>query len=152
VSDSLLAGFPVMIEVPVWWGEMDSFRHVNNIVYFRYFENARIEYCRRLEWPDFQIGTGVGPILASAEARFRKALTFPDTVAVGARVIALDVDRFTLEHWVVSRKMGVVAAEGKGVVVAFDYAQGKKVPIPDDLRRRITELEASVGEKRSSAG
>jgi acyl-CoA thioester hydrolase len=40
----LLAGFPVIVEQAVVWGDMDSYRHVNNTVYFRYFENARLEY------------------------------------------------------------------------------------------------------------
>ena len=46
--DELLAHCPVVIEVPVAWGEMDSFQHVNNIVYLRYFESARIAYFERL--------------------------------------------------------------------------------------------------------
>ncbi|MCB0148997.1 MAG: acyl-CoA thioesterase, partial [Caldilineaceae bacterium] len=43
----LLAGYPVVIEIPVAWGEMDAFQHVNNIVYFRYFESGRIAYFER---------------------------------------------------------------------------------------------------------
>lgn len=38
-----LAGFPVRVDIPVAWGEMDAFGHVNNVVYFRYFESARID-------------------------------------------------------------------------------------------------------------
>jgi len=45
----LLAGYPVVIQLPVVWGEMDSYRHVNNVVYFRYLESARLEYCARLD-------------------------------------------------------------------------------------------------------
>lgn len=43
-----LEGFPVVIELPVVWGEMDAFAHVNNVVYFRYFESARIAYLERI--------------------------------------------------------------------------------------------------------
>jgi acyl-CoA thioester hydrolase len=59
----------------------------------------------------------------------------------------LGVDRFTMEHLLVSPNLGAVAAEGQGIVVTFHYAQGKKVDIPDELRRRIAELEASSGER-----
>lgn len=38
------AGFPVRVGIPVAWGEMDAFGHVNNVVYFRYFESARIAF------------------------------------------------------------------------------------------------------------
>src|SRR5437867_9351074 len=99
--ESLLAGFPVIVQLPVVWGEMDSYRHVNNVVYFRYFENARLEYFRRLDWFEFEKETGVGPILASTQARFRKPLCYPDTISVGVRVSALEEDRFTMDYLVV---------------------------------------------------
>src|SRR6188768_2594048 len=109
--------FPVVIELPVVWGEMDSYRHVNNVVYFRYFESARLEYFRRLDWFDFEKETGIGPILAATQARFRRPLTYPDTISVGARVPAVGPDRFTMEHLIVSHRQGIVAAEGQGTVV-----------------------------------
>jgi acyl-CoA thioester hydrolase len=142
--ESLLAGFPVVIEQAVAWGEMDSYRHVNNVVYFRYFENARLEYFRRLDWFQFERDTGVGPILAATQARFRRPLTYPDTVSVATRIATLAEDRFTMEVVVVSHRLAAVAAEGQGTVVTFDYATGQKVPIPEELRCRITALEASA--------
>ena len=144
MSTSLLAGFPVVIELPVQWGEMDSYRHVNNVVYFRYFESARLEYFRRLDWFEFERATGIGPILAATQARFRKPLTYPDTISVTARVSSVAHDRFTIEHVIVSHQLSAVATEGQGTVVTFHYAQGKKVPVPEDLRRRIAELEGTV--------
>src|SRR3954466_14128461 len=113
----LLADFPVVVELPVVWGEMDSDRHLNNAVYFRYFENARLEYFRRLDWFEYERQTGVGPILAATQARFRKALTYPDTILVSARAVSVEADRFHLEHRIISRRLGAVAAEGKGTVV-----------------------------------
>jgi acyl-CoA thioester hydrolase len=142
VIDSLLAGYPVVIQLPVVWGEMDSYRHVNNVVYFRYFESARLEYFRRLDWFVYENDTGIGPILAATQCRFRKPLTYPDTIAVGARVTTLGEDRFTMEYRLVSQGLEAVAAEGEGTIVTYHYEQGKKVPIPDELRRRIAELEA----------
>jgi acyl-CoA thioester hydrolase len=142
--DDVLAGFPVVVEQFVAWGEMDSFHHVNNVVYFRYFENARLEYFRRLDWDSIQEATGVGPILHSTQARFRLPLTYPDTIRIGARVKELGADRFTLEHRIVSARLGAVVTEGTGMVVSFDYVRGQKVTIPDELRRRIEALEASA--------
>ena len=142
--DELLAGYPVVVRQAVVWGEMDSYRHVNNVVYFRYFENARLEYFRRLDWPEFEKTTGIGPILAATQARFRRALTYPDTIAITARLGTLGEDRFTLEHRIVSTQLGDVATEGQGTVVAFHYQRGAKVPLPEELRRRIAELEASA--------
>ncbi len=88
---SALGRWPVTIELPVQWGDMDSFGHVNNVKYLRWFESARIAYFERagvmVEMP------GVGPILARQE---------------------------------------------------IDYRSGKKVPLSDELRRRIEALEASA--------
>ena len=56
-----LAGYPVIIEIPVAWGEMDAFQHVNNIVYFRYFESARITYFERTGLIAYMEQTGSGP-------------------------------------------------------------------------------------------
>ena len=130
--------------MPVVWGEMGSYRHVNNAVYFRYFESARLEYFRRLDWFAFERETGIGPILAATQARYRKPLTYPDTISVTARVTSVAEDRFTIEHRIVSHELRAVATEGQGTVVTFHYAQGMKVPVPAELRRRIAELEASV--------
>jgi acyl-CoA thioester hydrolase len=139
-----LHDYPVVVEQAVVWGDMDSYRHVNNVVYFRYFENVRLEYFRRLDWFEYERIHGIGPILAATEARFRKALTYPDRIWIGARVPGLDEDRFTMEYRIVSERLDAVATEGKGTIVTFHYGENRKVPIPDELRRRIAELEAST--------
>jgi acyl-CoA thioester hydrolase len=144
---TLMQGFPVVVEVPVVWGEMDSYRHVNNVVYFRYFENARLEYFRRLDWFEFERLTGVGPILAATQARFRRPLTYPDTVSISARVSSVAEDRFFLEHRVISHRLGEVAAEGQGTVVTYHYPSEQKVPVPEELRRRIADLETGTSGK-----
>src|SRR5271166_4080779 len=97
----LLADFPVIIEQPVAWGEQDTFGHVNNVVYFRYFENARVAYLERLDWQAYLKETGIGPIVATAQARFRRAVTFPDSLLVGARVSAMGPDRYTMDYRIV---------------------------------------------------
>jgi acyl-CoA thioester hydrolase len=137
----LLEGYPVVIEVPVAWGEMDSLRHVNNIVYFRYFESARMAYFHRVGFWDYMDETGVGPILASTQCRFRLPLTYPDTVSVGARVAEVEGDRFTMKYVVVSQGQRKVAAEGDGLIVSYDYRALRKAPLPDEIKERIRVLE-----------
>lgn len=146
-TDGPLARFPVIIRVPIAWGEMDAFGHVNNIVYFRYFESARIAY---LEAIGFRGDTPdrVGPILASTECRFRRPLTYPDTLSVGARAASVADDRFTMEYVIVSDSEGDIAAHGAGVVVAYDYAGGRKAVLPERVRARIGEIETDSGAER----
>ena len=137
-----LRGFPVVVELPVFWGDMDWFRHVNNIVFFRYFESARIEYLQRIGFREELANGGVGPILHSTHARFRRPLEYPDTVLVGARTTEVGEDRFTQEYRLVSRAQAEIAADGGCVLVSYDYANARKAPLPDAVRRAIHDLEA----------
>lgn len=140
-----LSGYPIMITVPVAWGEMDAFGHVNNIVYFRYFESARIAYLDAIRFRGDAESDGIGPILASTHCRFRRPLAYPDAVRVGARSTAVGSDRFTMEYMIVSDALREVVAEGGGVIVAYDYAHGRKATLPDHVRARIRDLEHDEG-------
>jgi acyl-CoA thioester hydrolase len=143
----LLRGYPVIVVQPVVWGEMDAYQHVNNVVYFRYFENARLEYVQRLRWPDYEQATGIGPILAATQARFVRPLTYPDTIAIGTRLDSMGDDRFHIEHRIVSRRLGKVVTEGQGTVVTYNYRESRKVALPEELKERIRALEATATEK-----
>jgi acyl-CoA thioester hydrolase len=143
-TQSLLAGFPVIVEQNVIWGDMDAYKHVNNVVYFRYFENARLEYFRRLDWFALEDTTGIGPILAATQARFRRPLSYPDTIAIGARLLTLEADRFDLEHKIVSQAQGEVVTVGQGTIVTYHYGDGKKVAMPEEIRQRILALEGKT--------
>lgn len=142
-----LAGYPIFIEAPVAWGEMDSYQHVNNTVYFRWFESARIAYFEAVGMTGFKERTGIGPILASTRCRFRVPLTYPDSVSVGTRVPRIGTDRFTMDYRVISRSAGEVAAEGEGLIVTFDYRSQRKAPIPDELKSAMVELERRAGNR-----
>jgi acyl-CoA thioester hydrolase len=142
-TEDVYREFPVVVQQAVAWGDMDWMRHVNNVVYFRYFENARLEYFRRLDWFKYQEETGIGPILRDTQGRFRRPLTYPDTISIGARLKTLAEDRFTLEYRLVSETLDDVAATGEVTVVAYDYARQCKTTMPDELRRRIQMLENS---------
>lgn len=139
----VLKGYPVSLEVPVAWGEMDAMGHVNNIVYFRYFESARIAYFEKMGLIDFMKKTGIGPILATTSCRFRIPLTYPDSVLIGAKVVSVEDDRLVMNYIVVSKRHRKPAAEGEGVIVAFDYRGGKKVPVPEALKQKVLEIERS---------
>ena len=142
--ETLLKHCPVIIETPVAWGQMDAFRHLNNTAYFRFFESGRIAYFERLNLLEYMEETGVGPILASTNCRFKIPLTYPDTVSIGTRVSQMEDDRFTMEYYVASHKHRKIAAEGSGLIVCINYRDNKKVPIPKELKQRIQQLEAAV--------
>jgi acyl-CoA thioester hydrolase len=144
----LRAEFPVVVEIPVAWAEMDYFRHVNHAVFFTYFESARIRYLDLIGFRELTDTVQTGPILASAHARFRRPVTYPDTLVVGARTTELREDRFAHEYRAVSRALNDVAASGGALLVSYDYAAGAKVPVPEAVRAAIRNLE---GERLTNA-
>ncbi len=139
-----LEGFPVVVTSAVSWNEMDAFQHMNNVVYFSYFEDARIRYLYQVGWFALMEQQRVGPIVASTHARFRLPVKYPDTIHIGARIVTLAEDRVTFEHRIVSEQHNAMATEGQAVVVCFDYAKNAKCPLPTELRATILQLEPGL--------
>lgn len=135
--EALLEGYELVIQRPVTWGSMDAFQHVNNTVYFRYFEDARLAYFATIKIEETMKRDGIGPILASTQCRFKAPLTYPDTVHIGTRVAQLQEDRFLMEYIVVSQTLQKVAALGKGMLVSYDYRNNCKATIPQAWRDLI---------------
>jgi acyl-CoA thioester hydrolase len=140
----LLKDYPVVVSIPIAWGEMDALQHVNNIVYFRYFETARLAYFEKIKFMDTAQRGGVGPILAETSCKFRKPLTYPDTVWIGVRASITDVDRFTMSMCLVSEKLEKIAAEGAALIVSYDYRAKRKTALPEEIRRNIEAIEGSM--------
>lgn len=136
-----LQDFPIAVEIPVAWGDMDAFSHVNNTVFFRWFETARIAFLQAIDFTAGGERGGVGPILASTSCRFRRPVSFPDTVTAAARVTDVSEDRFRHEYRIVSHSLREVVAEGEGVVVSYDYAARRKAPIPTAVREAMDRLQ-----------
>lgn len=132
---------PVIIHLTVQWGEMDAYQHVNNTVYFRYFESARVLYLQKIGFEDYSKHGGIGPILGHTQCKFLKPLTYPDEVIVGARTMELKEDRFIMELKLFSTKLQKLAAVGTADMVAFNYLEGRKATLPETIQSRIRELE-----------
>jgi acyl-CoA thioester hydrolase len=142
LSDDLLADHPIVVRIPVQWGEMDAYGHVNNTVFFRFFESARVKYLEECRFLEAYERDRVGAILHSTGCRFRRPLVYPDTALVGTRATDLARDRFTMVYTLVSEGQRTVAAEGESVVVSYDYTARRPTPIPDYVRDGIEKLEA----------
>ncbi len=140
-SLSALAGFPILTEITILWGDEDAFHHVNNVAYLRWCETARVEYFRRIGvFPQAQ-PHGIGPILASLTCHYRRPLNYPGTVVIGSRVTAIGNTSFRMAHSIVSRATGEIAAEVDSTIVTLDYSAGKPVRVPEDVRQVIAQLE-----------
>ena len=102
---------------------------------------TQISYFDRLHFIEFMNKTGIGPILASTQCRYKIPLTYPDSVTVGTKVETIEEERFIMKYAVVSHSHKKIAALGEGVIVTFDYQKNKKAIIPDEIRKRIIDLE-----------
>ena len=119
--------------VPIRWGDMDAMGHVNNTVYFRYFEIVRIEWLYAVGGkfgPD-----GEGPVVVNAFCNFIKQLAYPGDVRVKhyiAQPGRTSVETYlTLER---TDEPGVFYATGGAKTVWIDYKREKAVPLPDAVR------------------
>ena len=145
MSAEPLAGFPIVARIPVQWGELDAYGHVSNVVFFSYFESARMLYLERCGFIESYDRHKIGIILHSTSCRFRQPLFYPDTALVGARAADLAPDRFTMAYEIVSAESGATVAEGEANVVSYDYNARQVVPIPEDVRAAIEALESQEG-------
>lgn len=139
--ERLLEPFPVVIEVPIWWGDQDAFGHVNNTVPLRWFESSRIAYMGRVGLSELYETQKTGPILASITTNYRSQLHYPDRVFVGARVSRIGRSSLTMDHVAVSLASNTIAVDGTSTLVVFNYHAGRSEPVPEQIRRAIEELE-----------
>lgn len=133
--------FPVQVSLPVQWGEMDAFNHVNNAVYFKYFETARLAYFTQVGVMDDMQTMKIGPILAETSAKFRRPLIYPDNVIAGAGVLEHHEFGFLMEYGIWSEKQQTVVTLGTGRIVMVDYNSGKKVKPSEALHESMKSLQ-----------
>lgn len=119
--------------IPIRWGDMDAMGHVNNTVYFRYYESLRIAWFESLGFrPD---PTGQGPIIVNARSSFVRELVYPGTVL--ARQYVNGTGRSSVETTAELCRTddpGTVYAEGGATVVWVDFPKKKSAPLPDSAR------------------
>ncbi|MCZ4305474.1 thioesterase family protein [Zoogloeaceae bacterium G21618-S1] len=122
--------------IPVRWGDMDAYGHVNNTIYFRYCEQARVEW---LEQGGFMVSLDQsdGPVIINAACTFMTPVTYPATVLV--RLYAGAPGRSSLMNWYEISVEGedTVYAEGSAKVVWMNHLTGKSVPLPESLRKQF---------------
>ncbi len=137
-----LDNFKLILKYPVQWGEMDAANHVNNLVYMRYMESARIAYFEKIKMDTtFTSGESAGPILAWQDCKYIYPLTYPDTAVVGIRTIEILKDRFKMEAVVFSEKHNRLAALSKQIIIPYNYKSLQKVELPESWIKHIELLE-----------
>jgi len=120
--------------IPVRWGDMDALGHVNNTVYFRYAEQARIDWLVSLDYVN-KVAPDEGLVIINASCTFFKPITFPATVEV--RLLIGKPGRSSLPTYYEIRCAGdpMLYAEGASKIVWWNPNTGKSVPLPEFILR-----------------
>ncbi|WP_456281532.1 acyl-CoA thioesterase [Cupriavidus sp. JZ107] len=122
------------LRMPIRWGDMDAMGHVNNTVYFRYLEQARISWFESLGC-NGRDENGQGPVIINAHMNFRRQLRYPGDIE--CRVYAGELGRSSFETRAEIRRCDdadTVFADGGAKVVWCDYEAEKSVPLPAAIR------------------
>jgi acyl-CoA thioester hydrolase len=124
------------------WGDMDALGHVNNALYFKYFEEARIAFLEALYQGKPFDTQGEGPILATISCQFKKTLHYPQAFWIGLGLNHLGGKSMTLTYTLVLSEDESLVATGDSVLVWMDYQSGLTKAIPAWLRDRLHERPA----------
>ena len=130
--------------MPIRWGDMDAMLHVNNTVYFRYMEQARISWIE-----SWGVGTTAeqseGPVIATAGCRFKRPLKYPGSVEV--RVFAGEVGRSSMPTYYEMRRTDdpeTIYATGEALFVWISNETGRPVSFPEPVRERLRGNQGSA--------
>ena len=122
--------------IPIRWGDMDGMNHVNNTVYFRFLEIARIDWARSIGCQPNPQGEGI--VIVNAFCNFFRQLEYPGDVLV--KMYVSDPGRSSFESWGTMERPeepGVIYASGGATTVWVNFPTQKSMPLPDWVRRHL---------------
>lgn len=135
-----LSDYPIIYEQQVAWGDMDAFAHVNNVIYYRYIESARIYYMEALNLAVKEINT----VVASNQCKYIAPVFYPDRIKIGVRVEEIRNSAFRMSYLLYSEKQEKVVAIADAVIVCVDKHSMLKATLPDLIRQKIIATELSI--------
>lgn len=132
--------YPIIHQQEVAWGDMDAFGHVNNVMYYRYVESARIKYFDALNLFNINILT----VVASSQCKYLKPVFYPDRLHIAARIDEIRNSAIRMHYLLWSEQQQMIVAESEAVIVFVDEKTLKKANIPESSREKMITLEKNV--------
>lgn len=127
--------------IEVRWGDMDAQSHVNNTVYFTYCESARVELLRKIGFKGKQAGLTEGPTLVHASCDFKRQVIYPAKLDVGLRVERISQRSFKMVYGIFFHGTDDVAAIATSINAWANYAEGRSVELPEEIRSALAEYQ-----------
>ncbi len=147
--------FPVKTLVTVRFSDVDVMGHVNNARYLSYFEQARVEYYKRLKSLDLRkmnAHSAFGFIVGEIGVKFHAPAYIDEALIVAIRIAEIRTRAYRMEYEIREKKNRRLIATGYSVQVMYNYRSKQTILIPPDLRRRIMRLEKLPRERPGRAG
>jgi len=123
--------------IPIRWGDMDAMSHVNNTIYFRYMEIARIDWMYKIGGPANPEGEGM--VIVNAFCNFQRQLEYPGDVLV--RHYVANPGRSSFDTYATmepTHAPGEIYASGGATMVWVDFPKQKSMPLPQWLRDLVS--------------
>lgn len=136
-----LSDYPLHFQQTVAWGDMDAFGHVNNVMYYRYFESARIEYLEQFNIFNYEVIT----VISKSDCRYLSPVFYPDQLVVATRVEEIRNSAMRMRYTLFSQSQNKVVADGEAVIVVLDAKTNGKVAIPDAFKQKVIDFEKQAG-------
>ena len=133
------AAYPVLRAITTRWMDNDQYGHVNNVVYYSYFDTAVNAFLIEATGTDIRKLPAIG-IVAESGCRFLSALSFPETVEAGLRLEKLGRSSVIYRIGLFSQGDESAAAVGRFVHVYVDPATRAVVPVPDPIRAALARI------------
>ena len=134
--------FVIKTTIPVQWGDMDAFRHVNNVTYVKWGESARIDYFKAMHFFDSAPEKmEFAPILGFQSVKYIAPVVYPDTVQIGTKTEIIKEDRVVLKSYFFSETQQRLVAIQTHEIIVFDYKKQQKVLVPQIIKERIAKIE-----------
>jgi acyl-CoA thioester hydrolase len=126
-------------QIPIRWGDQDAFGHVNNTVYFRYMEQARVEWLELLGFDLHQI-QDEAPVIVNTSCTFLVPMVYPGMVE--CRMFIGELGRSSIPTYYELRIAGrdTLYAEGAAKMVWMNPASGKSMPLPAKVRACVNSV------------
>jgi acyl-CoA thioester hydrolase len=123
------------------WMDNDAYGHVNNVVYYAYFDTVVNEYLIRRGVLDVERGPVIG-LVVETQCRYFSELSFPQVVHAGLRVSRLGSSSVRYEIGIFADAGQTACAQGHFVHVYVDRATRRPTPLPAPLRAALEEIHA----------
>ena len=130
------------LDIPTRWIDNDVYGHVNNVVYYSYFDTVVNEYLIRSGVLDIEKSPVIG-LVVETQCRYFVPITFPDEVHAGLRVARLGRSSVRYEIGLFKNDEGSAAAQGHFVHVYVERESRKATTLPPEMRAALERLLVS---------